>query len=188
MVIAVHRDAVHRLSEQLGVEVRAEFGFCEDIVQQFQPIQHFVLIAVGDFGSAFDPQFGYSAFKRIGLCRVIGGIEQSFAVQTGEDKVLRRKVGDLSVEFFDPLLTACGTVLQLFELADERAEQIRPEMERECERWGYSVALWERMVGILHEYVNNYGGRARCLANAVTGYISMSDDEWNGYFGSIPTA
>ncbi len=73
-------------------------------------------------------------------------------------------------------------------LLDELAEQIRPEMERECERWGYSVALWERMVGILHEYVNNYGGRARCLANAVTGYISMSDDEWNGYFGSIPTA
>ncbi len=45
-------------------------------------------------------------------------------MQTGEDKVLRRKVGNLSVEFFDPLLTACGTVLQLFELADERAEQI----------------------------------------------------------------
>ena len=71
-------------------------------------------------------------------------------------------------------------------LLDELAAQIRPEMERECERWGYTVDLWERMVGTLHEYINNYGGRARCLANAVTGYISMSDDEWNSYFGNIP--
>lgn len=71
-------------------------------------------------------------------------------------------------------------------LIDELAAELRPEMERECDRWGYTVELWERMVEYLHEYINGYGGRARYLAVSLRDYISISDEEWDSYFGSIP--
>ena len=71
-------------------------------------------------------------------------------------------------------------------LIDELAAELRPEMERECARWGYTVALWERMVDYLHEYINAYGGRARYMAASVKEYVKISDEEWDFYFGSIP--
>lgn len=71
-------------------------------------------------------------------------------------------------------------------LIDGLAAELRPEMERECTRWGYTVALWERMVDYLHEYINAYGGRARYMAASVKEYVKISDEEWDFYFGSIP--
>lgn len=71
-------------------------------------------------------------------------------------------------------------------LIDGLATELRPEMERECTRWGYTVALWERMVDYLHEYINAYGGRARYMAASVKEYVKISDEEWDFYFGSIP--
>ena len=71
-------------------------------------------------------------------------------------------------------------------LIDELADELRPEMARECARWGYTVELWERMVDYLHEYINSYGGRARYMAVSLRDYISISDEEWDSYFGSIP--
>lgn len=71
-------------------------------------------------------------------------------------------------------------------LIDGLAAELRPEMERECARWGYTVALWERMVDYLHEYINAYGGRARYMAASVKEYVKISDEEWDFYFGSIP--
>ena len=71
-------------------------------------------------------------------------------------------------------------------LIDGLAAELRPEVERECTRWGYTVALWERMVDYLHEYINAYGGRARYMAASVKEYVKISDEEWDFYFGSIP--
>lgn len=71
-------------------------------------------------------------------------------------------------------------------LIDGLAAELRPEMERECARWGYTVALWERMVDYLHEYINAYGGRARYMAASVKEYVKISDEEWDFYFGIIP--
>lgn len=122
--IAIHRDAVNRLLEELGIEVYTDFDFLENVVQHFQFFQHLILIAIGDFCSAFDPQLSYLVFKHIGLCRVVCGVQHSFAMQTGEDEVLCRKVCDLTVNFLYPLLTACGAVLQFLKLPNECAEQV----------------------------------------------------------------
>ena len=120
--IAIHRDAVNRLLEELGIEAYADFDSLENVIQHFQLIQHLILIAVGNFCSAFDPQLGYLVFKHIGLCRVVCGVQHSFAMQTGEDEVLCRKVCNLTVNFLYPLLTARGAVLQFFKLPYKRSE------------------------------------------------------------------
>ncbi len=65
---------------------------------------------------------------------------------------------------------------------DYYTELLRPEMEREREYWGGSVAGWEKSVAKMRGYVAN-NDRIGQFLNSLQNYMDLSDQDIKNYFG-----
>lgn len=78
-------------------------------------------------------------------------------------------------------------------LIDSLADELRPEMQRNRERWalggsGDSVEHWEtgaEMVQYLRDYVSRKGGRAAQIAQSFINHADLTSAEIEQYFGDI---
>lgn len=79
-------------------------------------------------------------------------------------------------------------------LIDEMADQLRPEIQRDRERWskgggdGDSVEFWEhgfQMVDYLRDYVSRKDGRAKTLIKSFISHAKLSQEEIEKYFGDL---
>ena len=70
-------------------------------------------------------------------------------------------------------------------LIDQLADELRPEIARDREKWGGSLERWESMVQDLRDYVTRAGGRAKLLVKSLYGQISLTDAEKQEYFGEV---
>ena len=70
---------------------------------------------------------------------------------------------------------------------DSLADELRPEIPRDGERWGCTLKSWERMIDDLKSWVTSFvaGGRARFLAVDADYYLKMTSEEKQAYFGDI---
>lgn len=68
------------------------------------------------------------------------------------------------------------------QLIDELAAEIRPEMERNGQRWDMPIEQWEKMVSKLHRYVN---GRASFVIDSITSRLPISKSSYKELFGDI---
>ena len=67
---------------------------------------------------------------------------------------------------------------------DELQEILRPEMERERERWGGSVSSWEYSVDKLRSFVTDRS-RSRELIDDFSLYFGLTQAEKEAYFGGL---
>jgi len=65
---------------------------------------------------------------------------------------------------------------------DAIAAELRPEMERNGQRWGMRVKDWERMVSGLHNYVD---GRAVFVAGNFREKFSYPREDFQLLFGDL---
>ena len=70
-------------------------------------------------------------------------------------------------------------------LIDQLADELRPEIARDREKWGGSLERWESMVQDLRDYVTHAGGRAKLMVNSLYNQISLTDAEKQEYFGDV---
>ena len=65
---------------------------------------------------------------------------------------------------------------------EEMADMVRPELEREKERWGGTIPQWERMVKRLHNFAT---GRAEKSMNSLCSALRFTKEEKEYYFGEL---
>ena len=72
-------------------------------------------------------------------------------------------------------------------LIDALEAEIEPEMEREVRRWFpmSSVDTWHRKVQVLRNFVTQGGGRAHVMINSFKNFSSLSQEEYDRYFGDL---
>lgn len=78
-------------------------------------------------------------------------------------------------------------------LIDELADQLRPEIQRDRERWakggdGDTVEFWEhgfQMVDYLRDYVSRKNGRSIALIKSFLSHSNLTKDEIEQYFGDF---
>ena len=70
---------------------------------------------------------------------------------------------------------------------DELADELRPEIPRECERWGNTLKGWERMVEGLKNYMTGYGytSVARSMVRSIDSFFHLSHEDEEMYFGDV---
>lgn len=68
---------------------------------------------------------------------------------------------------------------------DRMAEELRPEIQRDAQRWNYKPGKWEAMVEDMHKYVNYGHGRACGLIDSMKHSKWLSDEDRELYFGDI---
>ncbi len=81
----------------------------------------------------------------------------------------------------------------VLQLIDELADQLRPEIQRDRERWakggdGDTVEFWEhgfQMVDYLRDYVTRKNGRAATMIKSFLSHSNLSKDEIEEYFGDL---
>lgn len=70
----------------------------------------------------------------------------------------------------------------------ETAAELRPEIERDGERWGYSPAQWEREIQFyMLEFTDKYAGvdYARHIANSAKSFLQLDQEQFQQLFGDI---
>ena len=60
---------------------------------------------------------------------------------------------------------------------------LAPEMEKDRERWGYTVSGWEKSVQMLYDYVKD-GTRTKNVLRDIKNYFNLSDAQMQEYFGA----
>ena len=92
-------------------------------------------------------------------------------------KELARQLGEA--------LTGAMSDENVLALIDQLADELRPEIARDREKWGGSLERWESMVQDLLDYVTHAGGRAKLMVNSLYNQISLTDAEKQEYFGDV---
>ena len=92
-------------------------------------------------------------------------------------KELARQLGEA--------LTGAMSDENVLALIDQLADELRPEIARDREKWGGSLERWESMVQDLRDYVTHAGGRAKLMVNSLYNQISLTDAEKQEYFGDV---
>ena len=62
------------------------------------------------------------------------------------------------------------------------ADMVRPELQREKDRWGGTIPQWERMVKRLHNFAT---GRAEKSVNSLCSALRFTPEEKEFYFGDL---
>jgi hypothetical protein len=65
---------------------------------------------------------------------------------------------------------------------EEMADMVRPELEREKERWGGTIPQWERMIDRLHKFTN---GRAKKMITSICDTLDFTKEQKAAYFGNL---
>lgn len=106
---------------------------------------------------------------------------------TQQDAELFRKLM-LNTEMRDYFLTRFGELLattfsseNVFGLISDRYSAIKDEMEKNCERWGWSYSTWVKYVKSIANYAIERPGR---LVEFCTSAFELSDAEVQRYFGA----
>lgn len=71
---------------------------------------------------------------------------------------------------------------------DSLAAELRPEIERDGERWGYTLSQWERhLENYVYGAIQGYGNGGYCLqfARSARDYIKISSEDFERYFGNL---
>ena len=59
---------------------------------------------------------------------------------------------------------------------------MEPEIEKDRERWGYTVSGWKNAVKKIYDYVKD-GARTKNVLKDIKSYFNLSDDQMKTYFG-----
>lgn len=71
---------------------------------------------------------------------------------------------------------------------DRIAAEIRPEIERDGARWGYTTKQWEReLQNYLYDFAGNYGrgGYGKMFAKSARSILHLSNERWEELFGDL---
>lgn len=101
-----------------------------------------------------------------------------FKSAEGRDAFLRRYA-----ELMGSILNEKAIIARI----DSLAATLRPEMERDRERWGSSMTRWENALESLRAYVRG-GARDRNVLSDLQNYFSLTDAEMTAYFGEKASA
>ena len=75
-----------------------------------------------------------------------------------------------------------------FAMIDSLAAELRPEIPRDAQRWGYSLERWERNLQVfLYDFFSNYGygGYERDFAKTARATLRISAEDFERYFGDL---
>lgn len=90
-----------------------------------------------------------------------------------QDRFLRR---------YAELLKTCLSEERILSIIQSYTDTIRPEMEQDRERWGYSVSHWEGHVDRLRDYVAG-GKRKKAVLADIREFFGLTDAQMETYFG-----
>ena len=92
---------------------------------------------------------------------------------TGRDAFLKRYAELMDTVLNEEYITG---------IIDSIASQIKSEMPRDRDRWGYSLTSWENAVEKLRDYVKD-GARTQRVLDDLQNYFSLTDSQMESYFG-----
>ena len=125
---------------------------------------------------------------------VVDGFRYAYAFNNLANKLMENKQYQLRMaEQLSAALHGPMSDEAVLALIDELADQLRPEIQRDRERWakggeGDSVEFWEhgfQMVDYLRDYVTRKDGRAKAMINSFLSHSNLTKEEIEQYFGDL---
>ena len=72
---------------------------------------------------------------------------------------------------------------------DRLEQQLRPEVQRDGERWGFTLKQWEREIDEFIRFVvtnRGQGNYCRQFAESAAGILGLNQEQLQQYFGQLP--
>lgn len=86
------------------------------------------------------------------------------------------------VEILSDMLKNVWSDEKILGRIDEIYNKIKPEMERNQNRWGQTMSTWEKSIDELKSFVSR---RKKSLLNQTKSYFNLTNEEMEKYFGDI---
>lgn len=132
----------------------------------------------------YDLDLGYRNDKNSFRMWLEGGPVGSITTQDGElfrKLMLNGEMRDYFLTRFGELLATSFSPQNVYGKIEQRFEAIKYEMQRSCERWGWSVSSWTGYVRDIAEYASTRSAR---LVEFAQLSFELSDAEVQKYFGA----
>ena len=124
---------------------------------------------------------------------VVDGYRYAYAFNDLARKLMENKQYQLrAAELLSDALHGAMADEEVIKLIDDLADQLRPEIQRDRERWakggglGDSVEFWEhgfQMVDYLRDFVTRKSGRAAGMVSSFIAHTKLTQEEIEQYFG-----
>lgn len=125
---------------------------------------------------------------------VVDGYRYAYAFNNLANKLMENKQYQLRMaELLSEALHGDMADEKVLEMIDDFADQLRPEIPRDRERWakggeGDTVQFWEhgfQMVDYLRDYCTRKNGRAKTMINSFLSHTNLTQEEIDKYFGDL---
>ncbi len=123
---------------------------------------------------------------------VVDGYRYAYAFNDLADRLMQNRQYQLRMaEQLSDALHGGMSDENVLALIDELADQLRPEIQRDRDRWakgggpGDTVEFWEhgfQMVDYLRDYVTRKNGRASAMVNSFLSHSGLTQEEIDQYF------